>query len=81
VKLENKRGFQEAAEENVGVQGDMMSFHEIGERLGISESEAKRTFKRAMSKLKSPKFARLLWDYVNIGEGATYSERSVESKH
>jgi len=42
------------------------SFKEIGEILGISEREAKRTFTMAMKKLKSPKLARDLWDWDNI---------------
>lgn len=70
MKIENKKGLQSGGliDDNIGCYGDMMSFGEIGLSLGISESEAQRIFSRAMRKLKSPAFARMLWNYNEIGE-------------
>ena len=61
--------------------GDSLSFFEIGEILGMTEGEVKRTYNRAMSKLRTPGFSRMLWEYNNIGDTADHSEGHVESRH
>lgn len=67
MKQENKRGYDDV-DADVGCKGDAMSFSEIGERLGITEIQAKRIFESAMRKLKKPGFNRKLWEYMNLGD-------------
>lgn len=70
MKLENKEGYQDTEEirSNVGCYGDTMSFGEIAEVMGLTESQVKKIYERAMRKLKSPEFARLIWEYERIGD-------------
>ena len=66
MKIKNKKNYQKVCSSLNGLDGDMASFDEIGERLGMSENEVKRIYNRAMSKLKSPKFIKVLWEYTKI---------------
>ncbi len=68
----SKQRFEEmdkvnSVQDHIGAEGDQMSFKEIGDHLGITSFEAQRAYDSAMRKLKSPKMARMLWDYAQIG--------------
>jgi len=81
VKIENKKNYKKISKEEIISSGDSLSFFEIGEILGISEGETKRIYNRAISRLRAPGFARLLWEYNNIGNVADHSEGYAESSH
>jgi len=66
--------------DKMGKNGDTMSFAEIAEVMGISEGEVKRIYEGAIRKLKHPKNARILWDYLHIGDTSESVEGDVE-KH
>lgn len=64
---------------DVGSYGDTMSFKEISVVLGITELQTKTIYERAMRKLKSPEFARLIWEYDQIGDQPHVSDMQGKS--